>query len=183
MENINTNNKRVVFKLKHWEGVTLFKVIEQEGIERGCGEIHLGSNGWMISSHSNPAISNTVKSIYLRGLYKDGDNNVLTQEDEDKNIYNSILETFKELGSQGNTEPKFGDKVLVKDIEGGSWQERFLVHILPEEVIKRIVCVDNFYEEAYKEGKLYYTINYKYMKPLKQNSFKEISEDTFEVTF
>lgn len=183
MENINTNSKRVVFKLKHWEGITLFKVIEQEGIERGCRELYIGSNGWSICSHGNPDISTSFKRIYLGGLNKHEDNAILTKEDKDKSTYNSILETFKELGSQGNTEPKFGDRVLIKDIEDTRWYERTLVHILPEEVINRFICVVDAYEKEFKEDKEYRTINWNYMKSLKENSFKEISEDTFEVTF
>jgi len=183
MENINTNSKKVIFKLKHWEGITLFKVIEQDGFERGCGELYSGSNGWVINSKSHTTIASVIKDIYLRGFNKDEDNYVSTKEDEDKSIYSSILETFKELGSQGDTEPKFGDRVLVRDIEDTRWCERFLVHILPKEVIERFICVIDDYEKEFKEDKEYRTNKWKYMKSLKENSFKEISEDTFEVTF
>jgi len=183
MENINTNNKRVVFKLKHWEGVTLFKVIEQEGIERGCGEIYSGSNGWRIISQGRPAIKSVFKNIQLRSFNKELDNDVPIQEDEDKSIYNSVLETFKELGSQGNTEPKFGDKVLVNSVKGTYPCERILVQILPKEVFNRFICVDSNYEEEFINGKDYGVTRWKFMKPIKENSFKEISEDTFEVTF
>jgi len=183
MENINTNNKRVVFKLKHWEGITLFKVIEQEGFERGCGQIYAGSNGWRVISQGNPAIFKGLKKLYLRGFSKDDDNNVSTKEDKDKNTYNTILETFKELGSQDMPEPKFRDRVLVKETDDMRWRERILVHILPEGVLGRYMCVNISEEEKFKEGERYGALVWKFMKPLKENSFKEISEDTFEVTF
>jgi len=182
MENINTNNKRVVFKLKHWEGITLFKVIEQEGIKIGCG-LYTGSNGWKIIGWSSLTISEGSKIIYLKGLNNEDDNYVSTKEDKDKSIYNSILETFKELGSQDTSEPKFGDKVLVSESDDWEWQEKTLVHILPKEVLNRYICVISIDEMKFNNGERYNINDWRYMKPLKENSFKEISEDTFEVTF
>ena len=182
MKNINTNNKRIVFKLKHWEGITLFKVIEQECIERGCGEIFKGSN-WRIYSQGKVLIDTNFDHIYLTVLNKESNNEVSVKEDKDKSIYNSILETFKELGSQSNDEPKYGDRVLVREHKEGDWSERVLVHILPKEALIGFVCVHNAYEEEFSKGASYHTINWSYMKPLEENTFKEISEDTFEVTF
>jgi len=65
MENKNRKEAYIKFQLGHTCGVTVFKVLEQEGIERGCGEIFVGSNGWEIISDSFPSLNYISKILKL----------------------------------------------------------------------------------------------------------------------
>ena len=177
------NKARIKFKLKHWEEITLFKVIEQEGFERGCGEIFVGSNGWKIASKYCVNLS-YYNEINVGGTCYGGDYDCATQYDPNKKIYNNVLQTFKELGScEEDFQPKLGDKVLVSD-DKVNWGKRIFITSLPKEAYDTCVCIIEGSENKFLEGTKYNVTNWKYMKRLQQeSSFKEISEDTFEVTF
>jgi len=176
---------RIVFKLKHWEGVTLFKIIEQSGFERGCGNIFIGSNGWKTVSSTSPFIKGDNKVIFIRGRYKDYDEEIATIKDEDKSIYNNILETFKELSEQGNNEePKLGDTVLVRKNMDTSWLERIYIATLPKKVNRKYITVNINSIKAFKSGNNFDIVRWRYMKTLKnKGSFKHLDKETFEVTF
>ncbi|MGB0405599.1 MAG: hypothetical protein ACPGDB_05400, partial [Fusobacterium sp.] len=97
----------------------------------------------------------------------------------------------KELGSLGNTPPKEGDKVLVRDCDEDDWIERIYLYTLPSICASPYVAVPNSHEERYIRGEKVDYVGWKQMKPIQENTFKEIregipSEDlgtVFEVEF
>jgi len=183
-ENITKGKGTIKFKLKHWEGVTLFKVIEQTGFERGCGEIFKGSNGWGIISKDATEIYESRDRVYIQGLNPIYDNSTASVEDPNKDIYNEVLETFKELGKGETSEPKLGDRVLVRNELVLSWEEMIYVTTLPKKCKLKYIVVADYTEIEFKQGLEYEIESYAYMKPLKQeNNFEVLSEDTFEVSF
>lgn len=192
----NSSNKaRIRFQLGHTCGVTVFGILEQEGIERGCGEIFVGSNGWKVVSKNFPCVSMLNKAVFLWGRVQSEDDYNHILKDPNKEIYNSILETFKELGSFGNTlgttPPKEGDKVLVRDSDDEEWNESIFIYELNSDQERKYICVCSYDIESYYAGTSDEYMGYAQMKSLQENTFKEIregipSEDlgtVFEVEF
>lgn len=178
---------KIKFKLKHLEGVTLFKIIEQEGIARGCGEIFEGDNGWKIFSRGSTDFLEGSRIIFIGGLQKQFDDKCIFRRDPNKEIYNNVLETFKQLGNfqTKKFEPKGGDKVLVRDAVASDWKERLFITKLSDRADSPYITVADSDEERYTKGESFYHTSWKHMKPLhkKESSFKQLDEETFEVTF
>lgn len=178
---------KIKFKLKHKEGVTLFMILEQEGIKRGCGEIFKGDNGWSILSAGGITLEVTTKDIFIRGNVEECDLDIELEKDPNKEIYNNVLKTFKQLGNSQTDkfEPKEGDKVLVRNSADYDWKERIFIHSLNSKASCPYITVRFSYDEEYIKGDNYCVSYWEYMKPLyeKESSFKQLDEETFEVTF
>ena len=183
MKEVNEISK-IVFKLKHWEGYTLFSIIEQEGAKSHHEIFFKGSNGWIINSFKCISIDTVQKIVQLRGYDSDLDNKVVSKEDKDKCIYNSIIEVFKELSEQGSArEPKYGDIILVRNSTDDNWEERLYITSLFDRVSNRYATIKCSEETSLRSG-TYDVVLWKYMKPLNsKGSFRQINEDTFEVIF
>lgn len=172
----STNKARIRFQLGHTCGVTVFRVLEQEGIERGCGEIFKGSNGWKVKSKGAPYIYKNYKEVQIQGRFDSSDKDSCIVEDSNKETYNNILEIFKELGFLGNTPPKEGDRVLVKDNDEDEWKEGIYIGSLGSNCISKHFVVQGAFEESYIRGEEYMWCSWKQMKPIHENTFQEIRE-------
>jgi hypothetical protein len=173
----SSTKARIRFQLGHTCGVTIFKVLEQEGIERVCGEIFKGSNGWIIISSNIPSIELCYEEIHILGTSCTEDfDKIIKGLDTNKGTYNNILETFRELGSQGDNPPKEGDKVLVRNSDSQNWSERIYLTSLPKKCESRYITVHTVNEYKYKNNDEYVWCSWKQMKPIHENTFKEIRE-------
>lgn len=170
---------KIKFQLGHICGVTVFRVLEQEGIGNGCRfGIFKGSNGWRIHIGSAAAfiINKNKKCIFIRVNQGFLDNNFATLNDPDKEAFNNIIETFEELGSVGDHEPKEGDTVLVRDRNDDGWNKRIYIATLPECCRYPYVTVSNSDEDNYKNGDKILHYSWKEMKTIIPHYFKEIRE-------
>lgn len=187
----NSAKARMRFQLGHTCGVTVFKVLKQEGIKKGCGEIFRGNNGWCVKSGGYPIICKTYKEICIIGSIADMNDIIHSEKDPNKETYNSILEIFKELGSLRNIPPKEGDTVLVRDKDEDGWSERIYITTLPNYCLFKYITLMRGDNRYYKKCEHITHSEWRQMKLIQENTFKEIRESipdkdlgtVFEVEF
>ena len=123
-----------------------FKVLEIEGIEK---DISIKVN-YHCSSLSILINSNT-EFIY----------NFDTTKERDEFVAFIKEEIFSDKLFSINREPKYGDTVLVKDLDVEDWYERKFVLMLPEKYFNRYVCENPINSQSthpWRKMKLNYNI-------------------------